>query len=788
MATSEIYIYNSPAVFPKEASSDEVIISVGGSQSKDGKRVVKWSNLAASQSWIIDFHFEESGTDNGETYYYYFTVEVAANTSVKERTGYCYVDYQLEDGETGTASIKIIQEPNNGIIFDGSNPLVWQVGNNREYSPTITYSGVTNSSKVSTPTISSGWGIVATYGTVNGNAYSIDYDIWPEKYNVTNKDKISSVTFQYTNASSVKVSRTLYLNQKGCVNPFGFTYNGNEIETEGLGTNNIKTLRNIPFTNNTIVLRCYFPYLLASNTINFSLDFDDVATLVNTKFNTDSSGISYIDYELEFLENTVVSNRSVKATVDYICQDGTVYSDRVRLIQNASDGSNLPPEISLNKSVYKVKYDGTPEMSGDEMYRVRFINLYPDDAYTDADWIHLGNKTVLEGFDTNAVLWGFPVTYDENKSDEPRTATVMFRDLNGLYAASINVTQARYNKDVIDTPDIPVEGGEYIGQIWKDVEYNFGGVDTVEYSIYHNGNKIFAGRSCKRPNNTSNKIMVNKICQNYLTVPELKKDIVSAFGGYEEFDLMDVNGTYLYKKYKFVNDWSYSNDFKTGILSHPILNDNDVYYGQLLPFSVFAAAEQVKIEYGIRYMDSLTDDYGKPIEDWEQTGYYKDEVITEMFPYSGRNYKGGVRGYYIGDKFYPIVDDCKVDYVLYYINPWGGYDWFPIRGKVVENDELTQYNYVQNYNNQTWEFGKRRYLSEINKKFQLNTHWLREDESSRMWYLIQSNTVYLHNIKDNIIYPVVITNTSQEHKKRGIISNRISYQIEVELSQVRERL
>lgn len=786
--TSDIYLYNAPAIFPKEKYTDQVIISVGGSQVKDGKKVLIWQNLTTSQDWITDFHLDESNTDDGKTYYYYFTVGLEANTSINERFGYCYVDYICEDGEFGTATITIRQEPDNGILFDGSSTLIFQSGNLQEVSPTVTYTGVTNSNTIAQPPIiSSGWKIVTTYGTNLGSSYAIDYDIWPENYNITNKDKVSTVLFQYTDKRSVHQSRTLYLNQKGTPYPFGLTYNGEEIPTEGTGINTIKRLRNIPFSGGTLTLNCYLPFNKEISYIKLDGTYDWVTFNVNTgHIEGDTIGQTYT---LTFAESKLTSVRSCKFSVEYESTDGVKHYDEVQLIQNASDGSNLSPEIKVNKTEYKVKADGTPDMSSDSVYRVRYIKLYPAiQPLTNAEWIHFQPMTIIEGFGTNNIVYGFPVTYDANMSDSVRTATVTFTDLASSYSVSINVTQARFDKDIIITPDIPVEGGEYIGQIWRDVEYNFGGVDIVDYSIYHNSNKIFSGRSCKKPNEVSNKILINKICQNYLTSPELKKDVVAVAGGYEEFELRDFNGNTVYKKYKFVNDWSYSSDFSTGVLSHPILNDNNVYDGQLLPFTVFAAAEQVKVEYGIIYKDDYTDEWGKPLDDYNLTVYYKNEIQTEIFPYAGRNYKGGVKEYYIGDKIYPVVENCNVKYVLYYVNPWGGYDWFPIRGKVTETDNITQYSYIQNYNNQTWDFGKKRYLSEINKRFTLNTQWLTEDESSRMWYLLQSNTVYLHNLRENKIEPVVITATSQEHKKYSLRSTRISYQIEVELSQTRERI
>jgi hypothetical protein len=354
--------------------------------------------------------------------------------------------------------------------------------------------------------------------------------------------------------------------------------------------------------------------------------------------------------------------------------------------------------------------------------------------------------------------------------------------------------------DDYDQPEIPVEGDEYCGPIWKDIEYNFGGADTVEYGIYTvtkvrlPGNAgmadydvlIFKGRSCRRPNELSNTILVNKICQSYMDSPLLAKDALSVGGGYGVFKLKSGEGTITYRTYRFINDWSYSNDFATGLLSRPIINDRAVYKNQLLPFTVFGAAEKVEVIYGINYKDGATDDYGNAVPNYTNVVSIKNGVETEIFPYTGRT--TDAESYVINDVVYPIENDCGVQYVLYYVNPWGGYDWFPIKGKVTETDNITQYTYIQNYNNTTLEFGKKRYLSEINKRYKLSTHWLTEEESSRMWYLLQSNTVYLHNLRENKIEPVVITATSQEHKKYSLRSTRISYQIEVELSQTRERI
>ena len=448
-----------------------------------------------------------------------------------------------------------------------------------------------------------------------------------------------------------------------------------------------------------------------------------------------------------------------------------------------------------------INADGTPFMGAEYSdIGVGYSGITIGEPIVDVDWLTLGEGVlqtgVFYGYDK---VYRYPWTATPNTGDTPRVGTITFvgTEAQGLkVVGTVKMVQA-IERSEEDDNDIPVEGDEYCGPIWKDIEYDFGSIGEVNYCIYTTeytsvggayvpqDKLLYSGKSCKRPNMNTNRIMVNKICQNYLAAPVLVQNAYTVYAGYQTFKLTDEGGSVIYKVYRFINDWSYD-DFKTGLLSRPILNDRTVVRGQKLPFTVFGAAETEEIPIKIVYNNGFTDEFGEQVSDWNSKVSVVNNVATEFFPYG---YSAeGVDYYSIGDTDWKVVNDCSVDYVLYYVNPWGGYDWFPVRGKVTEIDDITQYVYTQNYSNQSWDFGKRRYLSEINKKYQLHTHWLREEESKRMWYLLQSNTVYLHNIKTDKIDPVIITATQQEHKQRGLLKNRISYQIDIELSQTRERL
>lgn len=797
-----IYVYNGPVVLPQRGGSKAFSISIDGNAHKDGKRVTNWSNVRCSASWVTNVSYEDSNSDDGKTYSYNFYITATASNNTSQRYTIVYADYTLEDGTTGTASVYIYQEPNNNISKDCSNPLLFNWDNSKEtISPRFSYRGAAKETDILTPTVSNDYFTVyATAGGAEQEGFAEEYDIDARYCNALAEDRKATATFKYINPStSVEQSYVIHLTQKGHPYPFGFTKQGGAEIGIVSNINPLKIIRNIPFNSNTLTLECNYPFLTGNYDIHFDSYNSDIATFT-TSTNGRADGTLYNTIKVTFKENTSVYSRFVDLITSYTTKDGLSYTDTVRLMQDESDGTNIESQVTANINQLKFKWDGTKELYDNiTINYLGNINGYTNSV--SADWITVGSGTIVENTNGTNIKVNYPISVSKNETGVARTGTVTFSGdfNNGSKSFTLTVSQAKKTElDVYEPEDVPVESGEYCGPIWKDVEYNFGGTSQVDYSIYVVGRQrvgntfvdidtlIFTGRSCKRPNTNSNTILVNKICQSYMDTPTLDKDAVGVGGGYGVFKLKSADGSVEYKTYRFVNDWSYSKDFKVGALNHPILNSNEVIKGQYLPFTVFAAAESVAVMYGIVYDKDATDEYGQPLSNWTNVVYMKNGVETEMFPYKDRRW--GAASYYIADLTFNVVADCNVKYVLYYVNPWGGYDWFPIKGKVTETDNITQYSYTQNYNNTTWEFGKKRYLSEIKKKYTLNTHWLTEDESSRMWYLMQSNTVYLHNLEEDTIEPVVITATSQEHKKYGMKSSRISYQIEVETSQTRERI
>ena len=467
---------------------------------------------------------------------------------------------------------------------------------------------------------------------------------------------------------------------------------------------------------------------------------------------------------------------------------GTAYSGLFSVIQNAPvEDEVIVPVISAYTKTATVKYDGSSTGIAITSLGCSYTNATSVlEPVVNGDWIHLGNG-VLQSSTPDTVVYRYPITFDTNSSVE-RVGYVTFKgtDAEGNeYTDITKITQlaAPVTPDE-PAPELPEDSDDITySPIWKDVEYIF--VDDTEYGIYYDrtyylqGKEyveeilLFKGKAYLAPNADRVLVNINKICQNYMGEnPNIFNGGVGYSHSYNEFKLKDSYGTLLHT-YRFVNDWSY-NELTLGVKTNPIIPH--IADGQKLFFSAFATDKKT-ISWGMRYYDGTAD--------YNNAESITNDFSTNVVPESRQKY---VNTFYFGDKSFTVLPKCECKYVLYYMNPYGGYDWLPIKGKVIRKDKIETFVYTKNYNNTTVDFGKNRYLANISITYNLNTGWLTQEQSDRMWEVLESNTVWLHNLEEDKIYPVVITDTNIEHKQKFGKKRRLSYSINVELSHTRERV
>lgn len=261
---------------------------------------------------------------------------------------------------------------------------------------------------------------------------------------------------------------------------------------------------------------------------------------------------------------------------------------------------------------------------------------------------------------------------------------------------------------------------------WEDAIYTITGETSIYYNIYDENNTLlYTGRAYQRPDDGEININVSQIVRNYLnsTFP------ATAFSGttFQEgqfylpyavlgFTLTDGKGN-VFETYKFLNCWDYVTRYM--FIDNTTMN--------------FAINNYINNHFAVgqyRFASVLT-----------KTNKVRVTISVED--------NGTACGYG----------------ALYYSNALGGWDSFLIEGRITKKAAFTKYNIDNNFIAGTLQFGHRTINNTISESWELQTHYLTDDESKTLCdNLYGSNNVYFHDFATDIIVPVTITDTSITYK------------------------
>lgn len=285
--------------------------------------------------------------------------------------------------------------------------------------------------------------------------------------------------------------------------------------------------------------------------------------------------------------------------------------------------------------------------------------------------------------------------------------------------------------------------------IWKDTYYTTT-ADTVNYSIGLDGETIFTGKGVKYPGADDMQLNINKICRNYLEcdIAGLLETMPSSNTNLDHPNAQRTfnfyTGSTKVNDYVFYQDYSYTNDKPaTGssiVVSNPI---NGHYVSGMLKVRTYRGT----------------------------SSYYTTGSASSS---TGLGYTTRVK--------------C-VPYVLYYLNSYGGWDAFAIEGTGIKKDAYTTYKTDQSYNNTTLQFETNKYAQEIKTRYELNTGLLSDEQSANLAKnLLGSIKVYLQNIDEGWIKPVIITDSNATYQTYQTNGRKLSqYKINVQESQSKIR-
>lgn len=308
--------------------------------------------------------------------------------------------------------------------------------------------------------------------------------------------------------------------------------------------------------------------------------------------------------------------------------------------------------------------------------------------------------------------------------------------------------------------------------IWKDYHVLLSTGNSARYSIVDaSGNTIYTGKANKRPGDANISIRINEVCADHIpnTLPATTGTFVN--GGEASFivnEILSDGETDERDSVSFLQDYSYDRSFNPTAgqcISFPIIGRADIR--QTLPFS-FYQVEEGELSIYYEFEDESSEDF---YFDGNGTG-----TILQK-PYAGVT---KIAGWYYAS--YEILRTCS-KYALLYRNAFGGWDSFLIEGNTMETDSLERHTRSKEYDNSnSRNAGKENYLTQVVKNFTFHTGFLTDMQSARMPHLLNSAEVYLENLEDGSLTPVILTNTDTEYKTYRNTASLVNYEIAVEVA------
>lgn len=345
-----------------------------------------------------------------------------------------------------------------------------------------------------------------------------------------------------------------------------------------------------------------------------------------------------------------------------------------------------------------------------------------------------------------------------------------------------------YQNTYSQGPEIKVEFSAIVGiqtvsrmPIWKDFEITGPRISRFQYKVEKSGQEIYKGYSYLKPGETVNKFKVNEVARDYLFMafPEslntwtLDSDASGNFDVYVGLS-SEAEPTTQIADINFYYDWSYSDyylyQYDSWLAMEPIQNYYDSRQYQL--FSVNSFATLRNSERTITYINA--EDGRHSIKTQLPQGSY------ELFSYEAPT---------LLKYRFQVKDNCGVRYCLYYINSRGGWDSLLVEGNYLQTSRYTRDTFTQNYLTPSINRGTIEYRNNIKETWTLYLKGLSDSQNKLYHNLYESTNVYLHDLEEGRIVPVVITSSEMQYKTRKNQGRKLySYEIQVESSQNKLRM
>ena len=321
--------------------------------------------------------------------------------------------------------------------------------------------------------------------------------------------------------------------------------------------------------------------------------------------------------------------------------------------------------------------------------------------------------------------------------------------------------------------------------IWKDYYSNLGAYASRYFRIRVGSTTIYQGKAVRPASSGNLTVRINDICADYLA----KKPGGSALALPVTFVVQQSSNGSSWTSVEsvaFNDDWSYVDGFDPSVsgMAFPITGYADIRQhiyqtryasGSVTAYAYYGATTR-SITLSLNTATGTTD----LIRSLVHAGAgYVDFDCAANATYSGKK----LTAVTIGGVTYRITDKCP-EYLLYYKNPFGGYDHLVLLGKCRRNRAGDRDTFVADYDNRYKQREEWTFQNQVTESYTLNTGFLTDEQSEKMPYLLDSPDVYLVYLGAATTFiPVKIATDSYQVKRFGRGESMVNYQFDVEVTQ-----
>lgn len=326
--------------------------------------------------------------------------------------------------------------------------------------------------------------------------------------------------------------------------------------------------------------------------------------------------------------------------------------------------------------------------------------------------------------------------------------------------------------------DTIVGTSSYTGPIWKDYIYTVPFQSSrIQYRVRNNGNDIYKGWCYETGQDLE--ICVNDVARDYLytTFPSASNVWYQDYSASRNFELYiglseDSDPDTKAADITFTYDWSYDDSWTS------------------TPSEAWLAMEPLQYTLDSRAYHIFSVNTKATLTDTHSISYINNNnsrslLKTQLAP--GTYYLYSNNGNY--SRTFHVQNNCGIRYCLYYVNSRGGWDSVLVDGVSMQTDKYDRETYTQNYRTPSINRGVIEYRNNITESWTLYLKSLGDARNPIFHNLYESTNVYLHDLEEGRIIPVVITSREMQYKTRKNQGKKMyTYEITVESSQRKLRM